>query len=174
MNFVKTIKKNPLIDYLFNKINRLTGTILMLHRVVEHKSLIEDNSQLEISVDFLEQTINEYREKGYYFATIDEVFLLQQQPDKNKTPYVCFTFDDGFRDNLTLALPIFEKFQVPFTVYIATGFPDHTVFVWWYWLEILITNLDEVKLLSGKLMTCKQLVEKNAAFIISSFKFAKN
>jgi len=24
--------------------------------------------------------------------------------------FVCFTFDDGYRDNLTLALPIFKKY----------------------------------------------------------------
>lgn len=37
---------------------------------------------------------------------------------------VCVTFDDGYINNLTIAQPILEKYQVPATVYIATAFSD--------------------------------------------------
>jgi peptidoglycan/xylan/chitin deacetylase (PgdA/CDA1 family) len=35
---------------------------------------------------------------------------------------VAITFDDGFRDNLTVALPLLEKFRVPMTLFVAAGF----------------------------------------------------
>jgi peptidoglycan/xylan/chitin deacetylase (PgdA/CDA1 family) len=35
---------------------------------------------------------------------------------------VCVTFDDGYRSNLSLALPILETFGIPATIYLATGF----------------------------------------------------
>lgn len=35
---------------------------------------------------------------------------------------VAITFDDGFRDNLTVALPLLEKHAMPATVFVATGF----------------------------------------------------
>ncbi len=38
---------------------------------------------------------------------------------------VCVTFDDGYRDNLTLALPVLKKHQVPATIFVATGFLDN-------------------------------------------------
>jgi peptidoglycan/xylan/chitin deacetylase (PgdA/CDA1 family) len=35
---------------------------------------------------------------------------------------VAITFDDGFRDNLTVALPLLEKFGLPMTLFVAAGF----------------------------------------------------
>ena len=35
---------------------------------------------------------------------------------------VALTFDDGFRDNLTVALPLLEKFGLPITLFVAAGF----------------------------------------------------
>ena len=34
------------------------------------------------------------------------------------------TFDDGFRDNLTAALPLLEKFDLPMTLFVSAGFVD--------------------------------------------------
>ena len=34
------------------------------------------------------------------------------------------TFDDGYRNNLTDALPVLERYEVPATVYVSTGFVD--------------------------------------------------
>jgi peptidoglycan/xylan/chitin deacetylase (PgdA/CDA1 family) len=34
---------------------------------------------------------------------------------------VCITFDDGYRDNLTIAAPILDKYRLPATLYLPTG-----------------------------------------------------
>lgn len=36
----------------------------------------------------------------------------------------CITFDDGYRDNFTVALPILQRYGVPATFFIATDFLD--------------------------------------------------
>jgi len=38
--------------------------------------------------------------------------------------FVCFTFDDGYRDNLQYAYPILQRHAVPFGLFVATSFPD--------------------------------------------------
>ena len=35
---------------------------------------------------------------------------------------VAITFDDGYRDNLTIALPLLERFQLPITLFVTAGF----------------------------------------------------
>jgi peptidoglycan/xylan/chitin deacetylase (PgdA/CDA1 family) len=35
---------------------------------------------------------------------------------------VAITFDDGYRDNLTVALPLLERFQMPMTLFVVAGF----------------------------------------------------
>ncbi|HEV7798170.1 MAG TPA: polysaccharide deacetylase family protein [Pyrinomonadaceae bacterium] len=35
---------------------------------------------------------------------------------------VAITFDDGYRDNLSVALPLLERFQLPMTLFVTAGF----------------------------------------------------
>lgn len=37
---------------------------------------------------------------------------------------IAITFDDGYRDNLTVALPLLEKFNLPMTLFVVAGFVD--------------------------------------------------
>jgi peptidoglycan/xylan/chitin deacetylase (PgdA/CDA1 family) len=39
-----------------------------------------------------------------------------------KENLIAITFDDGFRDNLTVALPLLEKYELPMTLFVAAGF----------------------------------------------------
>ena len=50
------------------------------------------------------------------------------------------TFDDGYKDNLTTALPILEKYELPATCYITTGLVDRTSELWWYEQNFIILN----------------------------------
>ena len=52
------------------------------------------------------------------------------------------TFDDGYLDNLTLALPILRRHGVPATIYVATGLMQQVGMPWWYELEMLVAAGD--------------------------------
>jgi peptidoglycan/xylan/chitin deacetylase (PgdA/CDA1 family) len=50
------------------------------------------------------------------------VVRLEETLTSAKGRLVALTFDDGFQDNLTVALPLLEKFQLPMTLFVAAAF----------------------------------------------------
>ena len=135
-------------QYLQRKLHNLThpvlGRILMLHRVVEQRGAGK-NSELEVTPQFLEQTIKDYKQQGYRFVSIDEACGIIQSGKRQRHPFVCLTFDDGYRDNYTVALPLLRRLGVPFAVYITTGFVDNKMPMWWYPDEKLGLSMEEMK-----------------------------
>lgn len=49
----------------------------------------------------------------------------------------CITFDDGYLDNYTNALPILKEYGLPFTVFVATDFMDGSMM----WNDIVIESI---------------------------------
>lgn len=130
------------------------GVVLMLHRVVDSRSRIAANRDLEITADFLEHTILEYRQKGYIFVNLDEVVdIIEKGNTKHK--FVCFTFDDGYRDNYEIAYPIFKKYNIPFTIYVTTDFYEQKALLWWYVLEDLCVTDEEFLAYREKIFNLK-------------------
>lgn len=121
-------------DYLHRKLHNLThpmlGRILMLHRVVEQRSE-GVNRELEVTPAFLEQTICDYQAQGHRFVSIDKVINTELNT-RNTTPFVCLTFDDAYSDTFHTAYPILKRLNIPFAVYVTTGFIDHSAQMWWY------------------------------------------
>lgn len=135
---------------LHNLTHPMLGDILMLHRVVEQRSDNPSQRGLEITPDFLEQTIMDYRQKGYTFIKIDELPIFNFQfPIFNSSRSVCLTFDDGYQDNYDIAYPLLKRLEVPFAVYVTTGFIDNRLPMWWYPGEKLGINTESLKMLDA-------------------------
>lgn len=137
------------MNYICRKLHNLThpllGRILMLHRVVECRSEGE-NRELEITPDFLEQTIETYRRQGQRFVSIDEACEIIVR-GRTSHPFVCLTFDDGYQDNYDIAYPILKQSNVPFAIYVTTGFIDNQLPMWWYPDQQLGLGLEELRTL---------------------------
>jgi peptidoglycan/xylan/chitin deacetylase (PgdA/CDA1 family) len=116
------------------------GVIFMLHRVREDDGAeFAPNRILEITPGFLEETIGTVRDLGYTCMPLDEA-VTRLEAGEHGERFAVFTLDDGYRDNLTDALPVFERNGVPFTVYLTTGLPDGHAEIWWVALERAIAS----------------------------------
>jgi len=135
---------------LHNLTHPVLGRILMLHRVVEHRSDDPAQRELEVTPDFLEQTILDYRQKGYTFISIDELSsLLTTHYSLSTKKNICLTFDDGYQDNYDIAYPLLKRLEIPFAVYVTTGFIDNRLPMWWYASERLGITTESLKALDA-------------------------
>ena len=54
----------------------------------------------------------------------NRVVRLEDTLARSGTREIAITFDDGYRDNLTTALPLLEKYSLPMTLFVVAGFVD--------------------------------------------------
>lgn len=119
------------------------GIVLTMHRVRSTPpAAFAPNQHLEITPDFLGAAIDCIRAEGLDIVTLDKALERLRQPKARR--FACLTFDDGYRDNLEIALPVLKAKSAPFTVYVATGFADRAAVPWWLTLERIIAAATEV------------------------------
>ena len=78
-----------------------------------------------------------------------------------------FTLDDGYRDNLQQAYPVFTKHRAPFAIYVPSDYPDGKGDLWWFALEkaILARDVIEIEAPGGiERIRAKTDAEKQQAF----------
>jgi peptidoglycan/xylan/chitin deacetylase (PgdA/CDA1 family) len=74
------------------------------------------------------EALTAFLEQRQNFRALGCVDLLNFQfPKSAERPGYVLTFDDGYLDNLTTALPILEQFAIPVVIFITTGFVDGSI-----------------------------------------------
>jgi peptidoglycan/xylan/chitin deacetylase (PgdA/CDA1 family) len=154
--------------HLLAPLTRGRGAVLMLHHVrPQSQRGFQPNRILEVTPAFLETSIREVRRAGFDIVSLDEAHARMTGVEKSQRPFVCFTFDDGYRDNRDHALPIMRRHGAPFTIYVATDFADGRGFLWWLVLEEVIERRRRIEVRMGAVeltLRCASDAEKAAAF----------
>jgi peptidoglycan/xylan/chitin deacetylase (PgdA/CDA1 family) len=65
-----------------------------------------------------------FEQQLHWLARSGRVVPLEQTLKETRRGAIAVTFDDGYRDNLTVALPLLEKYGVPMTLFVVAGFLD--------------------------------------------------
>ena len=105
---------------------RLRPAVLMYHRV---QSLAIDPWALAVSPENFEAQLQFLRRHRRIVAMDVLVDLLRagRLPDDA----VAITFDDGYRDNLTHAAPLLDRYEAPAVLFLATGTCGSGRPFWW-------------------------------------------
>ena len=143
------------------------GAILTLHHVrPASAAAFQPNRLLEVTPDFLEALVLRLRRADVDLVSLDEMHRrLSERIFWRK--FVCFTFDDGYRDNRDYAYPILARHGVPFALYVATSFPDRLGELWWLALEAVIAQRDRISLViddEDRHFDCRTVREKYRVF----------
>ncbi len=113
------------------------GVIFTLHHVRPEIHLgFVGNRHLEITPDFLDTAILQLRDENYEFIRLEDISERINEP--HARPFACFTLDDGYRNNRDHALPVFERHDVPFTIFVTRGLAERTHSLWWETLGQLL------------------------------------
>lgn len=144
--FKKIIKKVALFSNatgILKAFNRDKAAILMYHNLCSNYQ--EAHRNLAISADDFERHIRHVKR---FYNVISLSALVQAIRDKKQFPdfSVVITFDDGYRNNFTLAYPILKKYQVPVTVFLTTGLIGTNHYLWFNELECAISQTLEQKI----------------------------
>lgn len=125
------------------------GAILMLHSVASAPvGPLGVNDHLRIAPAFLDALLADMKRRGFAFVTMDEMVEALAKPGLARLAAV--TLDDGYRDNLTEALPVFEAHDASFLVYVAPGLIDGTVRPWWEVVAALAAGGRDIRLPDGR------------------------
>jgi peptidoglycan/xylan/chitin deacetylase (PgdA/CDA1 family) len=123
------------------------GFIFCMHHVCPQggkRTGFAPNANLEVAPEFLDGLIALMKVKNIDLISLDEALQRLKSPDRQRR-FAVFTLDDGYRDNLVYAMPVFEKHNCPFTVYVAPRIAEGTCELWWRLLEAIIAKSDAVK-----------------------------
>jgi len=154
-------------DALLAPLTRGDGVILTLHQVTpEPRKPFDPNGILRVTPTFLDHCIRYVLNAGFDVVSLDEAHFRLVEGVRDK-PFVCFTFDDGYRDNRDYAYPIFRQHRLPFSIYVPTDFADGDGQLWWLEFEKAIAAARQMEIVidgTPRLFKCETTAEKIATF----------
>lgn len=125
------------VDALVRRVRMPSLLIVCYHGVREDASPARHWLLLARSV--LKRQL-QWLDRHYDVRPIDEALARVTQGD-GRRPLAAITFDDGYRSNATLALPLLQSLGLPATVYLTTGHIGSGTLLWTTWLELVLGEL---------------------------------
>lgn len=109
------------------------GLILLYHRVIEG---IFDPFRLSVTPKHFAEHLEVLKQFTHPNSLRGLVQNIRDGAPLNRM--VAITFDDGYTDNLTNVKPLLENYNIPATVFVATGFLEKGREFWWDELERIL------------------------------------
>lgn len=144
------------------------GAILMFHRVRPAVGgAFQPNRGLEITPAFLDEVLTALRASDADIVTMDEAHR-RLVTGANVRRFVALTFDDGYRDNRTYALPILKRHDAPFTLYVVADYAAGQGRMWWVTLENAVARSTRLEIVldgESRVFECATPEQKAVTFV---------
>ena len=142
MNKILKKKAETIRNKIYNYRHFLQGSqsmILLYHRVCH---LNADPQMLSVTPEYFYDQVS-FLKKEYDLLNVDEFTGFVTRNKSLPPKSILLTFDDGYADNLKVALPILESLDAQALFFIATSNIDTNKELWWDELErFLLSNTD--------------------------------
>ena len=89
-------------------------TRIMMYHMISDQLESTKKSGLRVSPDMFERHLKYFKDNGWKFIKMSELQLYE-----NDNKVVAITFDDGYLDNYTNALPLLKKYNACATLYLV-------------------------------------------------------
>lgn len=113
-------------------LNSKNLTVVMFHRVLPRDDPRWDTAEREYTMreDLFERCI-EFFARHYTPVTMEQVAEACRRGHRLPAKPLLVTFDDGWSDNLSIALPILKGRRVPAVIFVSASVVDDQSEVWW-------------------------------------------
>lgn len=108
--------------------------ILIYHRISESRL---DPWSISVSPQHFEEHLDVLR-RSFHPKSLQDVTRSIRGDRRLADRSIVITFDDGYADNLHMAMPLLERYNIPATIFIATGTIGSLREFWWDELASLL------------------------------------
>lgn len=121
----------------FAEMNALYGPCVFLPVMMYHhiqpldEAKASGQSALTVTTEFFEKQMKYLNDKGYHVVSITSLTDFFQNGTGLPKKSIVITFDDGYADFYTNALPILRQYGYPATLFIPTGLMNNPGYLSW-------------------------------------------
>jgi peptidoglycan/xylan/chitin deacetylase (PgdA/CDA1 family) len=143
-NFTSDVLTSRPVSAVMQPLRSQCIPVFMLHRMEDAKRGVNGHSAL-----LLESALQFIKDNDYTPISINSLVDALLTGASLPKRAVAFTLDDGFYDQAEYAFPLFERFQVPATIFMVTNMMDFGAWSWDFRLDYIITqtNMQSVSII---------------------------
>jgi len=134
------------IDYYISKLSKKKFPIFLFHGVVKDTNTgIRNYTKKHLFDEEFDLLMSKLKLNG---SPISMNEILWYSENKKQLPPFSYavTFDDGFENNFSVAVPILEKHLTPATFYVSTNLVNNNLMTWTDQIEYCLNNTYQVSL----------------------------
>ena len=127
-------------NILSSKLKDNEISIFLFHGVYKKNNfLIRNYTKKHLEENIFEKCISELKKEANPLS-MDDVIRIYENKEKIKGKNFVITFDDGFENNYSVAMPILDDLKIPATFYFSTDFIENNSMSWIDKIEYCIEN----------------------------------